>query len=106
MKFTAHLLSEEEQNHIHNDTLRILAEVGVKFHGEKALPLLQKHGAKVDWDTKIAYIPKEMVTEALSLAPKAFVLGARNPEYNYAMPSPVTRYCIDGTAAFVLDFET
>lgn len=106
MKFTAQFLSEEEQNHIHNDTLRILAEIGVKFHGEKALPLLQKHGAKVDWDTRIACIPKELVMEALGLAPKKFVLGARNPAYNYAMPSPVTRYCIDGTAAFVLDFET
>ena len=106
MKFTAQFLSEEEQNRIHQDTLRILAEVGIMFRGDTALPLLQKHGAKVDCDTQIARIPKEMVTEALSLAPKAFVLGARNPAYNYAMPSPVTRYCIDGTAAFVLDFET
>ena len=106
MKFTAPFLSEEEQSHIHADTLRILAEVGVKFRGEKALPLLQKQGAKVDWDSKIARIPKEMVAEALSAAPKTFVLGARNPAYSYTMPSPITRYCIDGTAAFVLDFET
>lgn len=106
MKFTAQFLSEDEQRHIHEDTLRILAEVGVKFHGERALPLLRKEGAKVDWDSKIARIPKEMVTEALSAAPKAFVLGGRNPAHNYPLPSPITRYCIDGTAAFVLDFET
>ena len=106
MKFTAQFLSEEEQSHIHADTLRILSEVGVKFRGEKALPLLQKYGAKVDWDSKIARIPREMVTEALSVAPKAFVLGARNPAYSYGMPSSVTHYCIDGTAAFVLDFES
>ncbi|HEY6073891.1 MAG TPA: trimethylamine methyltransferase family protein, partial [Anaerolineales bacterium] len=106
MKFTAQFLSEEEQNHIHADTLRILAEVGVKFHGSKALPLLEKHGAKVDWDSKIARLPAEMVMEALHAAPGSFVLEARNPAYSYPMPSTVTRYCIDGTAAFVLDFKT
>lgn len=106
MKFTAGLLSEAEQNRVHEDSLRILAEVGVRFHGETALPLLQKHGARVDWEAKIARIPREMVAEALSLAPNAFVLGARNPVHDYGLPSPVTRYCIDGTAAFVLDFET
>ena len=103
MKFTAQFLSEDEQNHIHSETLHILADVGIKFHGEKALPLLEKNGAKVDWDTKIARIPKEIVDEALRVAPKSFVLGARNPAYNYPMPSPVTRYCVDGTSAFVLD---
>jgi trimethylamine--corrinoid protein Co-methyltransferase len=106
MKFTSKFLSEEEQSHIHEDTLRILAEVGIKFHGEKALPLLKKHGAKIDRDSSVAYIPKEMVAEALSAAPKTLELGARNPVYNFDMPSKVTRYAIDGTAAFVLDFET
>jgi trimethylamine--corrinoid protein Co-methyltransferase len=103
MKFTAQFLSEDEQNRIHEQSLQILAEVGVKFHGEKALPLLEKNGATVDWDSRIARIPGEMVTEALRVAPKSFVLEARNPAYAYPLPSPVTRYCIDGTAAFVLD---
>jgi len=106
MKFTGQFLSEVEQYRIHQESLHILAEVGVKFHGEKALPLLAKHGAKVDWDTKIAHIPREMVDETLKCTPKSFVLGGRNPVFDYPMPSPVTRYCIDGTAAFVLDFET
>ncbi len=106
MKFTAQFLSDDEQLRIHQETLHILADVGVKFHGEKALPLLEKNGAKVDWDTRIAHIPQELVDEALRVAPKSFVLGARNPQYNYAMPSALTRYCIDGTATFVLDPES
>jgi trimethylamine--corrinoid protein Co-methyltransferase len=106
MKFTAQFLSEDEQFRIHQETLHILENVGVKFHGEKALPLLEKNGAKVDWDTRIARFPKEIVEEALRMAPKSFVLGARNPIYDYALPSQMTRYCIDGTAAFILDSET
>jgi len=106
MKFTAQFLSNDEKHRIHKQTLRILEKVGVKFYGEKALPLLEKHGAKVDWESQTAHIPARMVEEALGTAPKFFTLGARNPEYNYPMPSPVTRYAMDGTAAFTLDFRT
>jgi trimethylamine--corrinoid protein Co-methyltransferase len=106
MKFTAQVLSQEEQIRVHEESLLILSEVGVKYFGEKALPILKKAGAKVDEGNKIARIPKEMVEEALAAAPKTFVLGARNPAYDYPVPSPVTRYCADGTAAFVQDYVT
>jgi len=106
MKFTGQFLSEVEQYRIHQESLHILAEVGVKFHGKKALSLLAKNGARVDRESKIARIPKELVEATLKTTPKSFVLGARNPAYNYPMPSPVSRYCIDGTAAFMLDFRS
>ena len=106
MIFTASLLSQEEQERIHSQSLRILAEVGVRFHSKRALQLLETHDAQVDWDEKIARIPFELVAEALRLAPHGFTLGARNPAYDYPLPSPVTRFCMDGTAAFATDFET
>ena len=43
---------------------------------------------------------------ALATTPKSFVLGARNPAYQLELPTPFSRYCIDGTAAFVVDFES
>lgn len=106
MKFTASVLSPEEQERIHAKSLRVLAEVGVRFHSDKALQILEKNGAKVDRDKKIARIPGELVAEALRLAPQDLILGARNPAYDYPLPSPVTRFCLDGTSAFVTDFET
>ncbi len=106
MKLTAQVLSGEEQERIHAESLRILSEVGVKFLGERALPILKKNGARVDEERRLARIPPEMVAEALQAAPRSFVLGARNPAYDYPLPSPVTRYCIDGTASFVMDFAT
>jgi len=106
MKFTAQVLSAEEQVRVNEESLRILSELGVKFFGKKAIPILKKNGAKVDEDSKIARIPPEMVAEAIRGTPRSFVLGARNPAYDYPLPSPVTRYCIDGTAAFVSDYVT
>jgi trimethylamine--corrinoid protein Co-methyltransferase len=106
MKFTAQALSVAEQQRVHAESLRILAEVGVKFLGKTALPLLKKAGARVDEASHIARLPNELVQEALQTAPRNFTLGARNPAYDYPLPSAVTRYCIDGTAAFALDFYT
>ena len=106
MKFKAQVLSQGEQIQVHEESLRILSEVGVKFLGEKALSILKKNGATVDEATKIARIPAEMVADALQRTPKNFILGARNPRYDYPVPSPVTRYCIDGTASFACDHDT
>jgi len=106
MKFTAQVLSEAEQARIHEASLTILADIGIKFLGEKALPILKKNGAKVDEERKIARRPKELVEETINSAPRSFLLGARNPIYDYPLPSTVTRYCIDGTATFAVDFHT
>lgn len=106
MKYTAHVLNEEERQRLHLQSLRILEEVGVRFMSSRALAILEKAGCRVDWEKEIAYIPHELTEYALQITPKSFVLGARNPAYNYPLPSPVSRYCIDGTAAFAIDFET
>lgn len=106
MYFKAEILSAEEQNRIHKQSLHILEETGVRYYGEKALGILVANGAKVDFEQKIARIPSELVEEALKIAPRTFMLGARNSRFDYPLPSKSTRYCIDGTAAFALDFET
>ena len=106
MQLQTKILSDAEKEKIHEETLRILWEAGVKFHSQKALGLLESNGAHVDYETKVAYIPKELVEQALSTSPKSFVLGARNLAYNYPLPSPTSRYAMDGTAAFAQDFQT
>jgi trimethylamine--corrinoid protein Co-methyltransferase len=106
MRYTASFLGEADREQVHEASLRILAEAGVRFHGERALPLLAAAGARVDAEAGIARFPRELVEAALATAPRAFALGARNPAHDYALPSPVTRYAIDGTAAFAIDFET
>jgi trimethylamine--corrinoid protein Co-methyltransferase len=106
MELTAQILTKDEQHRIHKMSLRILQEVGIRFHGDQAPKILHENGVKISSADKIAKIPPELVEQALKIAPRSFVLGARNPQYNYPLPSPDTRYCIDGTAAFTLDFHT
>jgi trimethylamine---corrinoid protein Co-methyltransferase len=106
MELTAQILSKDEQHRIHNMSLRILQEVGIRFHGDRAPKILRENGVKISAEDKIAKIPPELVEQALNTAPRSFVLGARNPQYNFPLPAPRTRYVIDGTAAFTLDFHT
>jgi len=44
-------LSPEEQQIIHDESIRILEEVGALFHSKKALGILEKNGARVDHES-------------------------------------------------------
>ena len=80
--------------------------MGVKYSSSKALDILEAKGAHIDRENKVARITQAMVEDALSTAPKKFVLGARNPEFDFALPSDFTGYTLDGTGVNIIDFET
>jgi trimethylamine--corrinoid protein Co-methyltransferase len=106
MRYEAAFLSASEQARVHEESLRILADVGIRVHGEVALPLLAEAGAEVDPETRLVRIPPSLVETVLATTPRSFVYGARNPIHDYAVPSPVTRFAMDGTAAFTRDLAT
>jgi len=45
---------------VHERSIKILEEVGVKFLSEKALKIMEKNGARVDKKEKLAKIPREV----------------------------------------------
>jgi len=106
MKTQCQLLSEGEQERVHEKSIKILEEVGIKFLSDKALQVLEKNGAKVDRSEKLAKIPREMVDQALKTAPKSFVLGARDPAFDAAYPSRHTGYVLDCGGVFTFDYKT
>lgn len=106
MKLKNSVLSDSEKERIHQHSLTILKEVGVCFKSRKALRILEQAGAPVDYEKERAIIPPEMVDEALRRAPKEFLLGARNPDYDFPMPSGRTGLVLDGTCPDIVDFET
>ena len=105
MKAYAQVLTAEEKEQIHKQSIRILEEVGVKFPNERALSLLEKNGAKVDWDEQIAYISEAMVKDALSKMPKEFVLGGREPEFSLKLPATESVFNLDGGGIWIYDYD-
>ena len=74
--------------------------------GAGAAAAARRRRARWTQSTGIVRIPRALVEAALARRPASFVLGARNPGLRLRLPSPVTRYAMDGTAAFMRDFET
>jgi trimethylamine---corrinoid protein Co-methyltransferase len=106
MQAQCQILSEDEKHLIHRESLRILEEIGVLFHSQKALQILESNGAKVDAETRIARIPEAMINQALGTAPKSFTLGSRVAENNIELPAPRSGYVLDNGGIYIKDFRT
>jgi trimethylamine--corrinoid protein Co-methyltransferase len=106
MRVQCQILSEDERQKVHDDSIRILEQIGTQFMSDRALKILKDHGAKIDTETKIARIPAEMVEQALKTTPKSVLLGGRQPEYDVTLPLPSTGYILDLGGVFTRDFHT
>ena len=73
-------LTQADIELIHENSLRILEEVGVVMQYAPALEVFRKHGAKVDGET--VYIPRALVEKSIDSAPSEFTLYARDPKRN------------------------
>lgn len=72
--------SHEDVRKIHNVTLKVLEETGVKFGYKPALNVLREAGCKVEGEK--VYFPPKLVEEMVAKAPSEFTLYARNPDNN------------------------
>ena len=79
MQLTAQTITHEEQERIHQQSLQILQEVGIRFHGERAPQILRQHGIPIDPEDKIAKIPPEVVAGALATTPTRVHAGGAQP---------------------------
>ena len=100
------VLSAMDLERIHDGTLRVLEEVGVRFPSERALDVLEANGCRVDRAAGSARLPRAVVAEAVGRAPKHYVLAARDPECDLLLDG---RHCYlsnDASGVFVQDHRT
>ncbi|HIH01627.1 TPA: hypothetical protein HA259_06090, partial [Thermoplasmata archaeon] len=95
------ILSEDDIELVHENTLYILEETGIKVLSEKALQMLEKGGASVDRDIMTVYLPEYLINDAVKSMPKEIALCARNPAQDMAMPRKGYPYmATNGTAVY------
>jgi len=99
-------LSQGELDAIHNASLKVLETTNIKVMSKQALDILKKAGAKVDYASNHASIPRNLVQEALDMAPKTITYAARNPKYDFVLNKQEPHFCADGSAPFIIDSET
>ncbi|MBN1453475.1 MAG: trimethylamine methyltransferase family protein [Anaerolineales bacterium] len=99
-------LTDEQLDQLQAATLEILETVGVKFPSEKALAILDGHGAQVDKATQIVKFPRELVFKAMKTVPRYFKMGARVLEYDLQLEDGVTYFTTDGCGVQVVDLDS
>lgn len=104
--FEMDYLTDSEISKIHETSLEILEEVGMKWDNEEALEIFDEHGADVDFSEQIVKIPPFMVEESIENAPSECTLYSRNKEYDIPMEDGEINFGPFGFANFVRDPET
>jgi len=97
-------LSEEHINRIHQTSLRILEEIGVKVDLEEAVQIFRKSGAKIDGN--IVHISSSAVEQALNLVPHKFLMAGRDEKNDLILEDKRVYLGTGGAALNVLDLET
>ncbi len=76
----ARILSDDQVEAIHLQSLRVLEEIGMDMLNEEARDILGRAGARVDGER--VRIGRDIVEHALTTPPAEFTLRARNPAYD------------------------
>jgi trimethylamine--corrinoid protein Co-methyltransferase len=100
------ILVEEQLKQLQNATLEILDQVGVHCPSKKALKIYAEHGARVDFDTQIVRLSPQVVLNAMSCAPRNYVMAARLPEFDLSLDGTALYCATDGCGVETIDFET
>ena len=72
-------LSGDDVRNVHQTSLSILEETGVKVLHQEALTWFADAGARVDFDKKLVKLPPDMVEKYMAKAPQGFVAHASAP---------------------------
>jgi len=100
-------LSDSQTEEIHEGSLEILEETGIKVELEEGLTVLDKAGAKVDYQAGRAWIPRQMVADCLELLPREFTYAGRNPEKDCLIKPGGRLYSrTAGSPDFIIDIDT
>lgn len=100
-------LTQEQEQAVHLESVRILEEVGIKVTSPKVLRMLKDEGAEVDERAQVAKIGERMIKEALANAPKDFLMCGRVKAHELKLPAADRIYgCNDGQPTDVWDINT
>ncbi len=100
-------LADEDVEKIHQATLTVLEQTGVKFPCEKARHILAEGGADVDFKTEIVKFQPDFLMKALAKAPAEFVMGSRGSQELDVNLDGSQIYCgTAGTGTATVDLET
>ncbi len=74
MRPKLHFLIEELIERIISEARDVLCTLGVEIHNNRAVSLMNDHGARIDHHTKRVYFTPDLIDKILKTAPRSFIL--------------------------------
>jgi len=99
MKSYEQYVSKDDVKRIHENTLRILSEVGVKFESQRALEIFKNHDVKVE--ENIVYIDKDTLEKCLLSTPKTFDMTVDYDGTQQTLGNGAMLTCVIGHPAYI-----
>lgn len=100
------LIDSDAFKRIHDESVSVLEDVGIRIYSQPALELLKENGATVDMERMVAKLPRSLVERAIFTAPKELRLCARNPEYDVMLDGSHIYFTFDGCGVQTVDLKT
>ncbi len=96
-------LTSHDIDEIHQTSLKLLANVGVRFAEDEAIAVFKEHGVKTEGH--LVYLTEEQVMSAVQAAPAKFTLHGRDPERNVTVGDGEPVFVPAYGAPFLVDLE-
>lgn len=101
-----HILSDQNVVDIHNATMKLMGEFGVKIFGKKAREIYKQAGCDVDEETMMVKFPRKLVEWAIEVTPGQFTMCGRDPKDDFVLGDGTVSYTSFGTGLEMFDLET
>jgi trimethylamine---corrinoid protein Co-methyltransferase len=102
-KHWCEFLSPNNLQAIHDTSMKLLSEVGVRFPEDTAISTFKQHGFKTEGH--VVYFREDQVMKATKMAPSQFTIHARNPDRDVIIGNGEPVFAPGYGAPFLVDLE-
>ena len=99
------VLSDDQVEAIHEASLRVLRDIGMKVLSPRARVLYAQAGASVDGDDALVRFDPAMIEEYMAKAPPSYTVKARNAAKSLTFGGNVINFGLVGGPSFVSDLD-
>ncbi len=100
------VFSDKEINEIHEASVYLLENVGIKMHNETARRIFTENGANVDQESMIVKIPRGMLEDAIDSTPSRLILYGREEKNDLVLEGANVYLGTGGTVLNTIDLDT
>jgi trimethylamine--corrinoid protein Co-methyltransferase len=102
---TLKVLEDEEIELIHEATLNLLENTGVRVESKKAREFLNSHGTNSDEKSQIVFFPRDLILEQLKHVPSSFSIYGKDISFKREISTQNTHFGTIGTPVLIHDPE-